>query len=99
MTQLEPLVPTLVGAHRGTSLCGLEELPLAGNVVSRKLSDDAVCDLAESIGGQCQDGGTCTGETNAQQTWLGGRGHELQNLGQTGDQCLAVWLVHLILHG
>lgn len=99
MTQLESLVPDLVGAHGGTSMSGLQQLPLAGDVVGGELCDDAVCDLGESIGGQGQDGRTCTRETDAKQAWLSGRSHELENLGQTGDQRLAVWLVHLVLHG
>lgn len=94
----EVRVQILVRGHRSSCLSRLQQLPLARDIVGCELSDDAVCDLGKSIGRQGQDGWTCAREADAQQTWLRGRSHGLQNLSQTGDQSLAIWLVHLVLH-
>ena len=77
----------------------LQQLPLARDIIGSELCDNAVSDLGDAIRGQCQDGRSCTGQTDSKQTGLTGRGHELENLGQAWDQRLAIRLVHLILHG
>lgn len=72
---------------------------MAGDVVGSELCDDAVSDLIEALSSQGQDGWSSAGQANSQQTGLRGGGHELENLCQTGNQGLAVRLVHLVLHG
>lgn len=63
------------------------------------MGDDAVCDLGEAIRGQGEDGWSRAGQADPQETGLCGRGHGLQDFGQTRDESLAVWLVHFVLHG
>lgn len=85
--------------HGGTRLCGLQQLPLAGNIVGGELCDDAVGNLVEIIRRQSQDGWSGTGQTDTQKTGLRHGGHELQDFSQAWDEGLAVWLVNSVLHG
>ena len=44
----------------GPILCRLKQLPLARDVVGRKLRNNAVCNLFEPFSCQCQDSWSCT---------------------------------------
>lgn len=64
-----------------------------------QLLDDAVCDLLEVASSKSQDRGSGARQAHSQEALLRLGRHGLDNLGQTRDERLSVWLMNLILHG
>ena len=85
------------------ALSRLKHLPLARKVlllvVFSELSNDLVGDGLEVMCSQGKDGRTGTGKTHAEKAFVGLGGHRLDDLGEAGDEGLAVGLVDLVLHG
>ena len=85
------------------ALSRLEHLPLARKVlllvVFSELSNDLVGDGLEVMCSQGKDGRTGTGKAHAEEAFVGLGGHGLDDLGEAGDEGLAVGLVDLVLHG
>lgn len=77
----------------------LQQLPPAGDVVGLELLNDLLGNRLKVLGRQREDGGSRAGQADAQQAGLRGGRHGLNDLGQAGDQDLAVGLVQLVLHG
>jgi hypothetical protein len=63
----------------------LQKLPLADDVLSLEARQNLIRNLLEVGGGQCQDGGAGTGETDSEQTWVGLGGDGCQDFGQAGN--------------
>lgn len=80
----------------------LQYLPLAPQVliliVLPQLGDDPVGDVLEVMGCEGEDRGAGAGEADAEEAGFGLGGHELDDLGEPGDEGLAVGLVDFVLH-
>lgn len=81
----------------------LQNLPLTCEVlvlvVLSQIFDDLICNLLEVVRSKSQDGGAGAGQADAQETGLLVGRHGLDDLGEAGDEGLAVGLVDLVLHG
>ena len=85
--------------HSGTVLGGFQDLPLTRDALVLETAHDDLRDGLEVLGRQCQDGGTGAGQADAEQTVVGFRGDRRQDGGEGGNECRAVGLVDLVLHG
>lgn len=84
------------------SLCRLQDQPLAGKVLLFVMfpqsSDNLVGNVLKIGHGEGQDGGASAGKAYAEESGCGLGRHGLNNLIQTGNESLAVWLVDSVLH-
>jgi hypothetical protein len=95
-----PFTVHALGMADGRAILGWsQELPLTLDVLLLELVDQVVGNLVKVFGSQGQDGWSSTAQADTQQTWVSFWGQRLEDLRQTWDQSLAVWLVNAVLHG
>ena len=81
------------------SLGRFQHLPVANDVLLLEKGDNALRDLFEVARRERENRRTGSRQAHSEQPRLRGRCHRLHDLGQAGNQRLAVWLMQLILHG